>query len=132
MCTEGPSCGVLLTTWNSWDYYKVAVNGTMNDTNVRNACVACGLDVPCQATGNCQYNDNLCVQTSNEVSCGNPMLGLSNFLCNNVSPSQCAQLYNTYQYMGQSWSGACGAKAGQWCVSGNGQSNQDALCVLPK
>jgi cysteine-rich repeat protein len=133
MCTKGPSCGTLVTTWNGWSYYKVTVNGTMIDANVRAACEACGLKVPCQALDGCSYNDNICLQTTNETSCGNPMLGLANLLCS-ANPSSCPSLYNTYQYMGLKWVGtsACGAKAGQWCVQGSSYSNEQGLCVLPK
>ena len=45
------------------------------------ACQACGYTVPCQATAGCQYNDGACLQTNNENSCGNPMLGMAQFLC---------------------------------------------------
>ena len=134
-CKKGPTCGTFFTTWNGWSYYKVTVAGTLTDVNVRTACQNCGLKAPCQATDPCQFNDALCLQTSNETSCGNPMLGLAKQLCGGAAtPANCAQLYNTYQYMGTKWTnaGSCGAKAGSWCVNGASQSNQSALCVLAK
>ena len=134
-CKKGPSCGTFFTAWNGWNYYKVMVNGAMTDVNVRTACEACGLKAPCDATDPCTYNDGLCLQTTNETSCGNPMLNMAKFLCGaNASPSSCAQLYNTYQYMGTKWQAgsSCGAKSGSWCVQGNGEVNQQALCVQAK
>jgi cysteine-rich repeat protein len=132
-CKKPAACGDLLTTWNGWSYYKVTVNGSMTDVNVRAACEACALKVPCQATAGCMYNDNICLQTNNETVCGDPMVGLANKLCGLV-PSSCPQLYDTYQYMGNAWElgSACGAKSGAWCVDGFFEVDQEALCVKPK
>jgi cysteine-rich repeat protein len=123
---------VFVSTWNGWKYYKVPVVGQMTDNNVRAACEACGLKAPCQALDGCTYNDNICTQTSNEVSCGNPMLGLAQFTCNGQSPPGCPALNGVFQYMGNKWLGACGAQNGQWCVQGNTANNQSGLCVALK
>ena len=133
-CPANCGCGnaTLLTTWNSWKYYKVPVNGVMSDANVRNTCLACGLNPPCQALAGCTYNDNLCKQTNNETSCGNPGLGLAKQLCGvNAAPSNCPALYNVYHYMGFNWvnQAACGAIANNWCTVGTNYNNQFAVCV---
>ncbi|MBI4704158.1 MAG: hypothetical protein HY744_23870, partial [Deltaproteobacteria bacterium] len=128
-CSGG--VGTYVGALGQFKFYKVQVNGAMTDTNVYNACINAGYKVPCQAQPGCLYNDNLCAVTL-ESSCGNPMRDLSYALCgNNVYPSSCPALYDVYQYMAHKWvtDSACGAKAGQWCVQGNGQSNQWALCL---
>jgi hypothetical protein len=128
------NCGgavLLHNNWNGWSYYKVPVMGTLTDANILSACQFCGMQVPCQSTPGCNYNDNICTQTNNENSCGNPMLGLSHQLCGNgVSPSQCAALWGVYQYMGNSWIGGCGAEQNVWCSVGNDVMNKNALCVI--
>jgi cysteine-rich repeat protein len=123
-------CGgfVLAEDWNGWTYYKVPVMGFMTDPNIAQACADCGLEVPCQGLNGCAYNDNICVQTNNENSCGNPMLALSQMLCN-AYPSSCQQLWGVYQYMGNNWSGGCGAEQNGWCAQGNNMQNKFALCV---
>jgi hypothetical protein len=102
--------------------------GFMTDPNIAQACEDCGLQTPCQATQGCSYNDNICVQTNNENSCGNPMLGLSQLLCN-AYPSSCNQLFGVYQYMGNNWVGGCGAEQNSWCSQGNNVQDKFALCV---
>ena len=107
--------------------------GQMNDDNVAAACQGCGLAIPCAGPQNCQYNDNICVQTNNEPACNLPMDGLAESLCGNVYPSACPQLYDVYQYMGHNWNNnsACGAIMGQWCTTGNNYMDQWALCIAP-
>jgi hypothetical protein len=85
--------------------------------------------VPCQATQGCTYNDNICTQTNNETSCGNPMAGLSMLICNGQYPGQCQLLNGVYQYMGNNWVGGCGVENGGWCAQGNSYMNKFALCV---
>ncbi len=130
-CTNECPGEIFLDDWNGYQYWKVQVEGTMTDTNVLAACQACGLSVPCQSTGNCVYNDDSCLQTGNETSCGNPMLNMSQMLCNGQSPSQCNLVWDLYQHLGFNWvnESSCGAKQNQWCVQGAGQSNEFALCV---
>ncbi len=105
-------------------------DGNVVDTD---ACTATCQTAECgDASVQEGVEDNLCLQTNNETSCGNPMLKMSQFLCSQ-SPDKCPQLYDTYQYMGNKWTNmsACGAKAGNWCVQGSVENNQDALCVKP-
>lgn len=129
VCANGActACSLVGTLGNQ-NFCKVQINGVASDTNVRAACVAAGLNVGCQASGNCTYNDNLCVMTQ-EASCGNPMLTLAQKLgCG--SPGNCNALNQVYQYMGQKWGGsACGVENGSWCSQGNQFSNRWALCV---
>jgi hypothetical protein len=115
--------------WNGYTYWKVPVMGTMTDNNIAMACQLCGLQIPCAGPVNCQYNDNVCVQTGNEDSCGNPMQDLSQLLCNGAQPSGCMPLWGIYQYMGNAWNGGCGAEQNGWCSQGNNQMNKFALCV---
>jgi hypothetical protein len=136
-------CGVrtLVGTRSGVAFYSVPVVGIMSDPNARAACEAVGLIVPCQAQAGCQYNGpggvaNQCKITPAETSCSNPMLGLSQTLCNGNSPSNCPALLGTYQYMGESWgnggsNGTCGAEQGNWCTTGSTQSNKKVLCVVP-
>jgi hypothetical protein len=128
-CTATPPY-VALGTLSGQTYYKVAVTGAMTDTNVFNACKAAGLHTPCQATGVCQYNDQVCVVTQ-EKSCGNPMQTLSQALCAGANPSACPALAGCYQYMGHTWQNdsACGAENNSWCAIGNAQMNRFAVCV---
>ena len=126
------SCGggeIVVQDWNGWSYWKVPVVGVMTDANILAACTNCGMTPPCQALAGCQYNDNACVQTSNETSCGNPMQGMAQLLCGQ-SPSQCAAVFGVFQYMGNNWLGGCGAQQNQWCVQGNNVMDQYALCVV--
>jgi hypothetical protein len=119
-----------LTTWGGTNWYQVQVNGPMTDPNILSACQSVGLTVPCQTDSSCVFNDGLCSPITGETSCGNPMMGLSQQLCgNNTMPSDCSALFNTFQYMGNAWSGGCGANPGQWCVTGNDYSNGLALCT---
>ncbi|MCA9687329.1 MAG: DUF4215 domain-containing protein, partial [Myxococcales bacterium] len=122
--------GTVLTTWNGWTYWKVPVMGAATDTNIFAACEDCGMLPPCQATAGCTYNDNLCAQTNNETSCGNPMLGLAQKLCN-TNPPSCAMLWGIYQYMGHNWinDSGCGAESGSWCSIGANFQNKFTLCV---
>jgi hypothetical protein len=115
------------TTFDGYNWYKVPVAGTMTDDNIRAACEAMGLSVPCQASGACFFNDPYCMPQTAENSCGDPMLALSTALCAK-GPSQCAALNNVFTYMGNKWQGGCGAGAG-WCIPGNTQQNKLALCV---
>jgi cysteine-rich repeat protein len=121
---------VIYNNWNGWKYYKVPVMGTMTDPNIYAACMACGLQTPCASTQGCQYNNNMCTQTNNEVSCGSPMFGLSQQLgCG--SPPNCMALNGVYQYMGGNWVGGCGVEGALWCAQGNSNMNKFALCVGP-
>ncbi len=133
-CVSGV-CGTLppsFAQWGGWQWFKVQVNGAMTDTNVYNACKNAGLTVPCQAANCPSYNDNLCKQPTPEMSCGNPMKGLSMGICNGQSPPGCPALNGVYQYMGHKWDGdsACGADGG-WCADGKSNNNRWALCVAP-
>jgi len=116
------------TTW-----FRVPVVGAMTDNNVRAACLALGLRTPCAGEPGCTFNDTLCSQINYENSCGNPMLRLSQAICNGQSPSQCTALNGVYQYMGNNWvsNSACGALSGNWCSQGSEVTNQFALCVAP-
>jgi cysteine-rich repeat protein len=128
MCESECAALVLYEDWNGWTYYKVPVEGAMTDTNVANACLDCGLAVPCQALEGCAYNDNICTQTNNESSCGNPMEGISQLLCGQY-PSECELLWGVYQYLAHNWVGSCGAEQGLWCANGTNAYNKFALCV---
>ena len=100
------------------------------DANVAQACMDCGLDIPCTGLQNCQYNGNICVQTNNEPTCNLPMNGLSMQLCGGA-PNSCQALWGVYQYMGMAWvnGSACGAEQNGWCTVGNSYMNKYALCV---
>ena len=127
VCSNAPVVGVL----GNQTFFMVEVKGAMTDTNVFKACQSAGLNTPCQAMGNCSYNDNLCTMTQ-ESACGNPMQMLAFQLCGKgVSPSSCPALYGCYQYMGHKWTNdsACGAEQNQWCTQGSNQMNRFALCV---
>ena len=119
--------------WGGLNWYKIQVAGAMTDTNVKAACEALGLTVPCQVRGNCTYNGGNCNMKTPEMSCGNPMLGLAQGICNGASPPSCPALNGVYQYLGGNWNGnsACGALNGSWCSAGNGVQNQFALCIEP-
>ena len=122
--------GVLVGMLKGVSYYKVQVMGAMTDTNIFAACTNSGFKTPCQASQGCTYNDNACT-IATETSCGNPMQGLAQALCNNQNPSGCPALYGCFQYMGHKWvnDSGCGALQNQWCVQGNTQMNQFALCI---
>jgi cysteine-rich repeat protein len=121
---------VLLQNWNGWTFYKVPVMGTMTDPNIASACADCGLQVPCQSTDPCNFNDLLCTQTNTEAGCGSPMLGMAGQLgCG--TPDQCMALWGVFQYMGNTWVGGCGAEQNQWCVVGDSVMNKHAVCVGP-
>jgi len=123
---------ILVDSWNGYTYWKVPVAGILSDTNVQAACAECGMTPPCAGPAGCSYNDNICTQTNNEGSCGNPMQAMAQLLCN-TNPGQCALVWGVYQYMGQNWisGAACGAEQNGWCTNGNNMSNKFALCVAP-
>ena len=111
---------------NGKTFYKVKVNGAMNDTNVYNACINKGLKVACNHENGGTFSDNLCEDIGWRDG-GSPMLTLSKFLCNGENPNKCIQLDGVFQYMGHKWNNenACGTLNGGWCVTG---SDQYALC----
>ncbi|MDX2052539.1 MAG: hypothetical protein SFV15_09125 [Polyangiaceae bacterium] len=111
------------------EWYKVQVFGAMTDANVKAACLAAGLKVPCTGAGGCMYNDGQCSPTA-EMGCSVPMNSLSQFLCA-ASPTACPPLFGVYQNMGGTWVGgsACGADSTGWCIQGASVNNKYALCV---
>ena len=117
---------------NGQGYYKVQAAGVMTDNNVLVTCQGAGMKVPCQGPGGCMYNGNMqmCVATQ-EVSCGNPMLTLSQVICNGLSPPQCQLLNNCFQFMGNAWQNgsSCGALNGNWCTAGNSARDGFAVCT---
>ncbi|PRP92203.1 hypothetical protein ENSA5_50510 [Enhygromyxa salina] len=131
MCVAECGGEVIVDDWNGWTYWKVPVMGAMTDTNIETACSDCGLDIPCAGPDNCSYNDEVCVQTNNEDSCGNPMQDMASLLCNDDAPSQCQDLWGIYQYMGHNWinDSGCGAEQNSWCSVGNNQVDRFTLCV---
>jgi cysteine-rich repeat protein len=129
VCYTIPEPGpVPFTTLGGVAFYKVPVTGAMTDDNIRAACESKGLSVPCQTGGGCYFNDAYCKPATPESSCGNPMSDLAFSLCGS-SPATCSQLAGVYQYMGNKWTGGCGAGGGQWCISGASTSNKTALCI---
>jgi hypothetical protein len=131
-CNSSGTCATsfsLVGVAGGVSFYRVPVSGAMTDNNIRAACLAAGLRVPCQTNGSCAYNDTLCVRVGPESSCGNPMYILSQTICGGQYPSGCPALSGVFQYMGNAWVGGCGAFSGQWCAQGNSYSNQHALCV---
>lgn len=125
-------CAALVGTVAGVSFYAIDVVGTMTDANILAACQAAGLMAPCQGPAGCSYRDANCKDVSAaDASCGNPMFTLSQSLCSGSSPSSCPALYGKYYYMGEHWSGGCGAEAGSWCTTGNSISNKQALCVTP-
>jgi hypothetical protein len=113
-------------TWNNLNFYKIQVTGVMNDTNVYNACVNAGLNVPCTNENDGQHSDNLCVDVGWRDG-SSPMNTLSQEICA-TGPGSCAELEGVYQYMGHKYGeDACGVYSGSWCASG--QSDQFALCT---
>jgi cysteine-rich repeat protein len=129
VCYTIPEPGpVPFTTLAGVGFYKVPVTGAMTDDNIRAACEAKGLSVPCQSNSGCFYNDAYCKPATPESSCGNPMSDLAFALCGS-SPATCSSLSGVYQYMGNKWNGGCGAGGGQWCISGASTSNKTALCI---
>ena len=121
----------MIGTLGNQSFCKVQVSGVMNDTNVRSACLAAGMDVGCSAMGQCQWNDNMCVMTQ-ESSCGNPMQTLAQKLgCQNPPNCNGGVFDGVYQYMGQKWmqGAACGVEGNQWCANGGNISNRYAICV---
>jgi hypothetical protein len=127
LCSTG---GSVLGSWGGRTWYKVQVSGLMSDAAVALACKNAGLLLPCQTGGSCSYNDSVCVASTPESSCGNPMMGLAQAICGGQNPSSCPALNGVYQYMGTHWiSGyACGTESGTWCSEGNKYSNRFALC----
>ena len=109
-------------------FYKVPVTGAMTDDNIRTACESKGLSVPCQSGSECYFNDAYCKPATPESSCGNPMSDLA-FSLRGSSPATCSQLVGVYQYMGNKWTGGCGAGNRQWCISDASISNKTALCI---
>lgn len=129
VCYTIPEPGpVAFTTLGGVAFYKVPVSGAMTDDNIRAACEAKGLSVPCQTNSGCFFNDAYCKSATPESSCGNPMSDLAFSLCGS-SPATCSSLAGVYQYMGNKWSGGCGAGGGSWCISGASTSNKMALCI---
>jgi cysteine-rich repeat protein len=129
VCYTIPEPGpVPFTTLAGVAFYKVPVTGAMTDDNIRAACESKGLSVPCQTGGGCYFNDAYCKPATPESSCGNPMSDLAFSLCGS-SPATCSQLSGVYQYMGNKWTGGCGAGGGQWCIAGASTSNKTALCI---
>jgi hypothetical protein len=121
-----------LATWGGARWYRVRAHGSMTDSNILSTCRAAGLSAPCQTQSSCSFNDAQCSPVTGETSCGNPMLGLAQQLCGTDSnPAMCQALSGAFQYMGEAFSGGCGAVSGQWCVSGSGYSDADALCTSP-
>lgn len=123
---------VYLATWGGARWYRVRAHGLMTDSNILSTCRAAGLSAPCQTQSSCAFNDSQCSPVTGEITCGNPMLGLAHELCGTGSdPSTCEALSGAFQYMGEAFSGGCGAVSAQWCVSGSGYSDADALCTSP-
>jgi hypothetical protein len=126
---KSSNAGTPLGSVNGREFFKVKTEGKMYDANVRKACEAAGLKVPCNDRPNGSYSDGLCVDV-NFRDDGNPMRTLSRAICNGADPSRCAALEGSFQYMGEKWNGrSCGVVNGDWCAYGDSHENLFAVCV---
>jgi cysteine-rich repeat protein len=133
-CSADCSCpSELLGDIEGWSWYAVQAEGFMYDDAVLAACQSCGLDVPCAGPPlNCEYSDNICVQTNIEDNCGDPLEDFAVALCGGLA-TDCPPLEGVYQYMGQAWinQSACGVEGSLWCAEGSMYMDRKALCVAP-
>lgn len=127
---KGGSSATPLGTVNGRDFFKVKVSGKMLDQNLRQACEASGLKVPCNDRQDGDYSDAYCSDVGFRDS-SNPMQTLARGICNGSNPNRCPALDGAFQYMGDKWTngGACGVVNGSWCAEGYSYENLHAVCV---
>ena len=109
-----------------WKFYKARVlNVQMTNENINKACQIVGLETPCSCS---EKKGDTCEITSQD-NCENPMLELSQTLCNGTSPENCPQLADVFMHDGKY---SCGVIGTEWCALGKDHYSKYALCVKPK
>lgn len=111
-------------------FYRVPVAGAMTDANIRTACLARGLRVPCSGLGplSCFSVPNTCTAVPAPV-CTLPFFGLTVNLCGIELPGDCAALEGVFTFQtGVQGGAALGVFGGGWPVNGALITGQYALC----
>ncbi|XP_019615858.1 PREDICTED: fibropellin-1-like [Branchiostoma belcheri] len=95
---------VYLATHDTWAFYKVRVNGSMTNTNVKSTCTAAGMRYPCYMSGapGCPSyhwtSDCITYVGTGSHPCETPWV-LSTKLCGHDDPDQCQPLDDTFVYI---------------------------------
>ena len=99
----------------------------MTSANIKATCERHNLVNTCVGFHSCQYTNSDCT-VSALTGCENPMVALSQQICNGQNPNVCNKLNGVFAY---TYGTSCGTIKGAWCADGNKNFNQWALCAKP-
>ncbi|KAI8484626.1 hypothetical protein Bbelb_375670 [Branchiostoma belcheri] len=131
---------VYLVTHDTWAFYKVRVEGSMIESNVKETCTAAGMRYPCYMSGTagCAGSSYWTSDCITYVGTGSsPCLTLwtlSSKLCGHDDPRQCQPLDDTFVYI-PGWSDDSGAYGVDYDthstnLHGAYYNNKYALCAV--